>query len=221
MKKLVLLCIISLFYFTGYTQVSDAKEVSVEMSEGKQQGWKFLIPSADRKLALKSWEKLMKEYDSKTEKVKKGEEYVSSNAIIPALSEREIVVYAQFDETPEGVYMTVFFDLGGAYLNQHMHPDKVKPAQKLLNDFAKEVAIEAMDELIKAEEKLLKKIEGERSSLKSDQDNYEREIKECEDKISQRKKDLENNAEEQKKKESELKEQQEKVDQIKAKRKKF
>ncbi len=202
-------------------QVEEAKEVSIQMSKGVQQGWKILIPEANNKSALKHWEKLMKAYDSKTSKVKKHDEYVSETCLIPSLSERTIVTYTQFNETPEGVYMIVFFDLGGAYLNSHLHQEKVKSVQKLLMTYAKEVALEAIDEKVKIEEKNLKKLEGEKDNLKSNQDSYEKEIKDCEERIAQRKKDLESNKEEQQKKSKEIEEQESKLEEIKNKKKKY
>ena len=221
MKNLSLL--LALLVTTSYVfaQIEDAKEISIQMSEGVQQGWKILIPEANSKDALKGWEKLMKAYDSKTSKVKKHDEYKSADAYIPSLSERIVVVYSQFNETPEGVYLTVFFDLGGAYLNSHMHEDKVKAVQKLLTTFAKEIALEAIEDKVKEEEKALKKLENEKNSLQNDKENYEKEIQECEAKIAQRKSDLNNNQQEQVKKEKEIKEQQERVEEIKKKKKKF
>ena len=191
------------------------------MSRGTQQGWKILIPNAQNKLALKEWTKLMKQYDSKTSKVKKHEEHKSDMAKIPSLSEREVVVYAQFDETPEGVYLTAFFDLGGAYLNSNMHPDKVKPLQKMLMDFATSVTVEAIDMELKEAEKELKQLEGEQKRLESDQDSYESDIQDCEQRIEERKSDLEENAGEQEKKKQAIAEQQEALNKVKDKMKKY
>ena len=221
MKKLSLL-FASIFLLTSsYAQIEKAKEVSVPMSRGTQQGWKILIPSADNKLALKEWSKLMKQYDAKTTKVKKHEEHKSDMAKIPSLSEREVIVYAQFNETPEGVYLTVFFDLGGAYLNSTMHPDKVKPLQKMLMDYSRSVAVEAIDLELKEAEKELKRLEGEQKNLEDDETTYESDIRDCEDRIEDRKKSLEENAGAQDKKKQEITEQQEAVDQVKNKMKKF
>ncbi|MFY0644208.1 MAG: hypothetical protein JXR19_07055 [Bacteroidia bacterium] len=220
--KYISLLSASLFLFTlSYAQIDKAKEVSVPMSNGTQQGWKILVPSADYKLALKEWTKLMKQYDSKTSKVKRHEEHKSDMAKIPSLSEREVIVFAQFDETPEGVYLTVFFDLGGAYLNSNMHPDKVKPMQKLLMDFSRDVAVEAVNAELKEVEKELKRLESEQKKLEGDQSTYESDIRDCEVRIEERKKDLEDNAEDQEKKKQEIVEQQEAVNEVKEKMKKF
>ena len=220
MRSIVLL-ILATFSFSTFSQVQSAKEVAVNMSKGKQQGWKILIPIADNKLVQKEWGKLMKAYDSKTSKVKKHDEYISETARIPSLSEREIIVYAQFDETPEGVYLIAFYDLGGAYLNSNMHKDLVKPLQDLMQKFATEVAIEAIEDKLSEEEKALKKLEDEQKRLKSDEESYEKDIKDCEARIDQRKSDLETNRTEQQKKETEVSEQQSKVEEVKALRKQF
>lgn len=221
MKHYILLFTLLLITSFGFAQIQDAKEINLKMSEGVQQGWKILIPFTNEKEAIKAWSKLMKDYDSKTDKVKKNEEYKSETALIPSLSERVVVVYAQFNETPEGVYLITFFDLGGAYLSSHLHQEKVKEVQKLLKTFASETAVAALDESLKEEEKNLKKLESEKKKLEEDKSSYEKEIKECEEKIAQRKKDLETNAEDQKKKKKEVDEQQSKVDELKSKKKQF
>lgn len=221
MKQIILL--LSAFFISSFSiaQVQDAKEINLKMSKGVQQGWKILIPNATAKESIKKWGKLMKDYDSKTDKVKKHDEYVSSTALIPSLSERTVVVYAQFNETPEGTYLVTFFDLGGAYLSSHLHKDKVKGLQTLLKKFATETAVDALEDKIKEEEKNLKKLESEKKKLEDNQDDYEREIKDCEERIKQRKKDLKTNAEDQEKKEKEVEEQQSKLNKLKEKKKQF
>lgn len=221
MKQFILFLSILFISATSIAQVQEAKEINLKMSEGVQQGWKILIPNANAKDCIKAWSKLMKDYDSKTDKVKKHDEYVSKTALIPSLSERVVEVYAQFNETPEGTYLITFFDLGGAYLSSHLHKDKVKNLQKLLKTFATETAVEALEEEIKDEEKNLKKLENEKKKLEDDKESYEKEIKDCEERIKQRQKDLETNAEDQKKKKKEVDEQQSKVDKLKEKKKQF
>src|SRR6056300_1505401 len=117
---------ILIFNLNLFAQIDKVKEVNARMSQGTNRGLKVLIPEASLKDAIKAWSKLMKDYESKNEKIKKETDYLSPDAKIPALGEHLINVYSQFQETTEGVYMIVFFDLGNSYINKDMHPKKVE-----------------------------------------------------------------------------------------------
>ena len=99
----------------AFAQIGEVKEINAAMSKGVQRGFQVLIPESNAKDAAKAWSSLMKEYDSKTSSVKKAEDYLSPTALIPSISANAINVYALFNETPEGVFLNAFFDLGSSF----------------------------------------------------------------------------------------------------------
>ena len=221
MKKLTFILLSLWVVSSAFAQIGKVEEINADMSKGKNRGLKVLIPEVTEKEAIKAWEKLMKGYDSKTVKVKKKDDYFSENAKIPSLSENEIDVYTLFNETPEGVFMNVFFDLGSAYLNSDMHPEITKSAKDLLQSFATRVARESIEGKLKEEEKKLDKLNKEQKNLEKDKEGYEKDIKEAEETIQKRTKEIEQNIKDQESKTSEIKDQETEVEKVKNKLKKY
>ena len=86
MKHIQNIFIIAIYIFSSFNlfaQISKVEEINAKMSQGTNRGLKVLIPETTQKESIKAWSKLMKDYDSKNEKMKKHAEYLSSNANIP------------------------------------------------------------------------------------------------------------------------------------------
>lgn len=214
MKKIILTSALFLMTFALLAQVKPVQEVTDNMSEGKMPGFKVMIPEVTKKDALKAWEKLMKDYDAKTEKVKKQDDYRSLNANIPSVSDRPIVVYALFDEKPEGVFMYTYFDLGGAYLTSELHGEKATTAQNLIHKFATDAAKASIEEKVREETKKLEKLEKDQKGLEKDKEGYEKDIKDAKETIEKREKDIVSNTKAQEDKVKEIAEQKEVADKI-------
>ncbi|PCJ64578.1 MAG: hypothetical protein COA58_12630 [Bacteroidetes bacterium] len=222
MKNITLLLLSFLIISPSiFAQIGKVNEISAKMSEGTNRGFKVLIPETNKKEVLKAWSRLMKDYEAKTEKVKKYDDYRSMNASIPSVSDRPIVVYAIFQETPEGVYLKSFFDLGGAYLNRDLHKEQAAAAQKLLKTFATSVAKATIESKVKQETKKLEKLEKEQKGLVKSKEGYEKDIKNAKETIEKREKSITENATKQAGKMKEIGEQKKVTEQIKAKLKKF
>jgi len=204
-----------------FAQIKKVDEVNASMTQGTNRGFKVLIPETSEKEVIKAWSKLMKDYDSKSEKIKKEDEYLSPDASIPSIGERALNVYSQFQETPEGVYVTAFFDLGGAYLNRDMHAEQTDAAIELMKNFATKTAKASIAEKVKEETKKLEKLEKEQKGLVKDKEGYEKDIKDAKATIEKSEKAIKENAAAQVKKEKELAEQKAIAEKIKAKMKKF
>lgn len=221
MIKSILTVAITMCTLSLFAQVKKVDEVNAGMSQGVNRGFKVLVPETTEKEVVKAWEKLMKEYDAKTDRVKKSEDYISPDANIPALGERLINVYTQYQATPEGVYMIIFFDLGGAYLNREMHKEQTLTAKEMIRKFANSTAKESIADKVKEETKKLEKLEKEQKGLVKDNDGYKKDIKNAKETIQEREKDIKENAVAQEKKKKEIAEQKAIAEQIKAKMKKF
>lgn len=221
MKNTLFTLILLLASSSLFAQIKKVDEVNASMTQGTNRGYKVLIPETSEKDVIKAWSKLMKDYDAKTDKIKKEDDYLSPDASIPALGERSINVYSQFQETPEGTYLTAFFDLGGAYMNSDMHAEQAEAAKKMIMTFANKTAKESIEEKVKDETKKLEKLEKEQKGLEKDKEGYEKDIKDAKETIEQRGKDIKENAKAQTEKLKEVAEQKAKAEAIKAKMKKF
>ncbi|MDB9881965.1 hypothetical protein OAD66_02410 [Bacteroidia bacterium] len=221
MKKSLITLSLILFTLFSFGQIGSVEEINDAMSQGVQRGLKVLIPEVDKKRATKSWEKLMKEYDAKTEKVNKKDDYRSINARIPSLSDRPLTAYALFQETPEGVYMNVFFDIGGSYLNSETNAKKVDAAKKILASFAKNTTLAAIEDQIKDENKKLEKLEREQKNLEKNKVGYEKDIKQAKETLEKRENDLIENASAQETQLKAIEEQRTAAEKVKSELKKY
>ena len=114
------------------------------------------IFSADVSEAEKEWKKMMK---SAKAKVSGRKEIFADDANLPYISDNTIDVYAVFDQKKDDVYMVVAFDLGGSFLNSSDHKTQYKAAEKMIYDFAVDIAKQCIENNLKDEEKNLKLME--------------------------------------------------------------
>ena len=212
------------FIFTSsvlLAQIKKVDEVNASMSQGTHHGFKALIPETPKKEVIKKWTRLLKSYETKTVKLKKENDFLSPDASIPSLGEQSLNVYTQFQETPEGTYLTAFFDLGSTYLNSGMHKEQAEAAVALIKSFATKTAKESIAEKVKTETKKLGKLEREQKGLVKDKEGYEKDIKEAKEMITKSEKAIKTNATAQIKKKKEVIEQATIAEKIKVKMKKF
>ena len=105
MKHIQNIFIIVIFIFSSFNlfaQIGKVEEINAKMSQGTNRGLKVLIPETTQKESIKAWSKLMKDYDSKNEKMKKRTEYLSSNASIPSLGEKISMYTLSFKKPQRG-----------------------------------------------------------------------------------------------------------------------
>ncbi|NNE30127.1 MAG: hypothetical protein HKN16_10855, partial [Saprospiraceae bacterium] len=149
---------------------------------------------------------------------RKSGEFFSDDCMIKTLSSNTIDVYARIEEKNEGmVDLTVWFDLGGAYLSSQSHPEVYPQAVQLLEEYQLSVSTMAIEAEIKEQEGTLKKMENELKGLVKDQRNYEDEITKCEKKIEEAKAALVENEGAQKSQEEIIKKQKGVVKEVQAK----
>ncbi len=215
MTKLFSSVICMLVCFSSMAQVGTVADVTIAMSQGSHSGFKVLIPEANAKDAAKAWERLMKDYGAKTNKINKSDEMISENALIQSIEDKPITVYANFNETPDGVYMNAFFKRGDNYLNSSNHPQKSIAARGLLRKFANSTALEAVTVKVARESKSLDKLGREKKSLEKDKEGYDKDIKKAKETIESRESDIEKNTQDQIAKNREMDEQKQLLNEIK------
>lgn len=209
MKQLGLLFAAFLFFTFGLE--AQVKEGSVSMSQGSHNALSVEIENADTKLIGDVWKDYMKDrYKVKPKWSRKTNEWMADDAEMSMLGGSNTVdLYAKANESGSDVTFYFWADMGGAYLNSSEHPDRYGDAERMMNEFALEVARERTRRKLKDEQDKLKDIEKELAKLQTAKERYENEIQRAEETIQRAKQDIENNEQDQKNKEGEIEAQKE------------
>ncbi len=187
------------------------------MSAGAQNSLTIELKNAQKKDVEKLWAKYMKKFKGKTKKDRKLNETFSDDATIEAMSMNTVDVYAKVSQGTDGSDITAWFDLGGAFLNSAEHAREYAEAEKMLLQFALNVAIFTTEEELDNEEDQLKKREKELKKLVSKKEQLLADIESFKAKIAQAEKDIEINESNQAEKQNEIKAQQDVVDEVRQK----
>ena len=192
MKKNTILFIA--FVFVAFLNVNlsaqEVSEVRESMSEGSKNALVLELPKTDAKTVEKAWTKYLKDLDGKTKKNKKTNEIFTDNAMIKTMSKNTVDIYSKVQSKGEGSRLTVWVDLGGAFLASETHPEQYGVASEMLNDFSANISIAKAEEVLDVEEDALndeedklKKLDKETADMKSKIEDYKKKIKELEAEI--------------------------------------
>lgn len=212
MKKFTGFFMLMLCVAVAHGQIA---EEAKSMTEGNQNGFSIALPQTNKKEVEKSWEKFIKKYKGKTNKIKKTEEYLSNDARLESMSDNTVDIYSRVTQEGDDTQLTVWYDLGGAYLSSASHPEKVTVAHSMLDAFALSVSKAMVEDTLKGEEKTLKKLNGDFKGLEKDKSKLEDDIKKFEKKIEEAKAAIVKNEEDQKAKQTEIEAQEEVVEKVK------
>ncbi len=204
-------------------QEIEVQEVQEKMSQGNKNGLTVNIPEASVDKVEDDWDKwLRKELNGNTST--NSGEIVGEECENDDISDLPFVVYSKVEEKDKGTRLTVFVNLGGAYLNSNEHGDRFEVMKEQLTSFSKEVATEALEEKLgDAEDKLDDLTDKrdnyvkEKEDLQSDVEDYKEEIEDCKETIEEAKKNIEKNERKIKKYKKKKEDQQEKVENQKEK----
>ncbi|HQW11716.1 MAG TPA: hypothetical protein PLP06_06185 [Saprospiraceae bacterium] len=185
------------------------------MSAGDNNSLSIIVNGIEPKDVESVWEKFTKQYDGKQKYNRKAKELMIDNATIKTLSDNTVDVYSKAERVGDATQFTLWFDLGGAYLNSKDHPERYQAAVTLLNEFDKETKRFVVNQQLKEAEKALSKLEDQQKSLVKDKEGLEKDIKKAEDKIQGWKKDIDKSVNDQAAKASEIEKQKAEVDRIK------
>lgn len=161
---------------------------------------------------MKEWKSLMKKSKGKIESEDK--KLIARSAVISSISEGGFDIIATFEEVKKGeVKITVLFD-PLAYSTTGV-PEKSKfvgEEKKFVKEFAVEQTKDGMKFLLKAEQKTLDKLAGQKKDMEKRKEKLNAEIKDCEDKIKKDKEEISQNETDQKQKSTEIETQTKVVD---------
>ncbi len=214
MKKIQILTLLLCFSLASFAQIT---ETTRSMSLGNNNSCSILLKKTDKKEVEKAWGKYIKDFKGKTKFNKKKDETFTDNAEIKEMSSNTVDVYATFVDQGDDTEMFVWFDLGGAFLSSSTHPERYPFAEKIINDFAMTVSTAMIEDELKENEKMLKKMEGDLKDAEKDQKNHEDDISKYEKKIEEAKAGIEKSIEDQKNHAVEIEKQKAKVEEIKKK----
>lgn len=165
--------------------VSRVMEKSATMSLGSNNALVVTLDGVNAKLVGKLWEDYMdKHYDAKVEWQRKTKEYFIDNLNVPAIGGATPVdLHATAKETGENVTFSLWVNMGTSFLNSSNNYDYFKAAEKLVDEFALEVAREKTRLDVEAQEKQLKQLEKELEKLVSANERYHSDIEKAKEAI--------------------------------------
>ncbi len=182
------------------------------MKKGTENAFTVLLQNTKVGDIEERWAKFMKNYDAKGKKKRKQREVFSDNAKIKGMSDNTVDVYAYVQKVGErDSELSIWYDLGGAYLSSAQHPDRIVAAETMINRFARSVMKTQIEELLKIQKKDLKELNKDLDGMKKDKSKLEDDIKNYEKKIEEAKQKIEENIKKQGEKEVEIKTQEEVV----------
>lgn len=190
-----------LFGLNGGISAQIIQEGLKPMSKGTFNCFYLELPTADNKMTADVWKNFIKDYKGKTKYDKKKKEYFTDDAIIKDMSDNTVDVYAQFDPA----VVTVWFNLGGAYLSSAMHPERYPAVQNILSAYYLSVSKELTKMDLKKKEDELKSLKGDLKKLESQNKDFNDAIKKAKDTIAKAEKDIEANLQQRKDKEQAIK----------------
>ena len=159
------------------------------MSKGDQNCFYLELPPNHEKLAAEVWKDFMKEYKGKTKFNKKTKEFFTDNTTISGMSDNTVDVYARVDIDE----ITVWYDLGGAYLTSYTHSDRYPAVEKMLSAYYLNFSREVAKENVKQKEDELKGLEKEQKKLENDNSNLNETIKKAKEAIAKAEQEIEAN----------------------------
>ena len=174
-----------IFLFAALGLSAQVKEGKAAMSQGSQSALYVKLENVQAKDVESEWIKYARNFNGKTSKVKKTDEYMTDDATIKDMSENTVDIYALAKQEGPDVQFFLWFDLGGAYLDARLHSGKIGEGRKILEDFARTVRVDQMEALIKEQEGVVKKMEKELADFEKDQKDAEKAIADLEKKIEE------------------------------------
>lgn len=192
---LLMLCSVYVTSFAQEARVSQfvVNEVKAVMSKGENPGMEIFMAEAKPDNVAKAWASNMKKFKAKVSTDKKTGQTFTDNAMISEVSENTVDIYSSVSGSDKGSTITIFVDLGGAFLSSADHPQAFAAMETQLKAFALSQVYAEIDDQIKAEEKILSNLENELKTLIKNKESYHKEIEKNKQNIVTREKNIVDN----------------------------
>lgn len=187
MKNVITITCVSILMFTGYVAgfSQDLTESVQSMSIGANNSLTLDLPMYDDKFVEKYWKDYLKDFKGKAKKVKRSTELFSDDAEISYMSNNSVDIYSQVKRAGDGSELTVWFDLGGAFLNSDDHPEAYQGALTFFDGLQNLLKVENIKLELDEEEKNLKDLERELTKLEKLNEKYHKQIEDWKSKIAE------------------------------------
>ena len=219
MKLSILTVVIACSFVNAKAQTQfTTNEVRQFMSKGEQNGIEIILNGTkleDAKDAVEKWGKKMK---AKIARDKKNPEIFVDNAQLPTVSANALDMYVIVTPIDNGSKVTVFTDLGGAFVSSAAYGTQYAGLEASLKKFAKDQAIITVEDQQKSEEKILKSLNGDLKDLTGKKADYLKDIEKAKTLIQQREQDIIKNDADQAAKQQQISLQHQIIETVKTKR---
>lgn len=218
-KSLIMSAILVLSISIANAQTTfTTNEVRQFMSKGEQNGIEIILNGTKLEDAKDAVEKFGKKLKAKVVRDKKSPEIFIDNAVVPTVSANTVDMYVIVTPVDNGSKVTFFTDLGGAFVSSAAYGTQYAGLEALIKKFAKEQAIVVVEDQQKAEEKVLKTLNGDLKDLVGKKEDYVKEIEKAKALIQQREADIQKNDADQTAKQQQISLQQQIIETVKSKR---
>jgi hypothetical protein len=222
MKKIkltILAAIIACTFSVANAQsIFTTNEVRQFMSKGEQNGIEIILNGTKPEDAKDALEKFGKKLKAKVSRDKKNPEIFIDNAQVPTVSANTVDMYVIVTPIDKGSKVTFFTDLGGAFVSSAAYGSQYAGLEALIKKFAKDQAVIVVEDQQKAEEKILKTLNGDLKDLVKDKADYVKDIEKAKTLIQQREADIAKNDADQAAKQQQISLQQQIIETVKTKR---
>lgn len=198
----------------GFAQNMETKEVLKNMSKGNQPGIEIIIPHISEDNLEDAIKKVTRKFKGDKEKIKRSNEFYLDDALIKEISDNTIDIHQIIEKEGTGLRYTVFFNLGGAFLDSKLNAKKFAYAEEIVNRIALKASEIRIDDILKEEQDKLEDFEDDQKKLVKDKDNAVEDIQDAKDLIAKREKEIQENLKMQETKKVEIDKQRKKVDAI-------
>ncbi|MDF2438782.1 MAG: laminin subunit beta [Bacteroidota bacterium] len=204
MKKIFTLAIAVALGVSAYAQKIKVKESSENIGGGSHNALTVTLSEISPSDAEDAFRSYMKKYDGKRSS-KDGAIFVD-HATIKEMGNNTIDIYgkAQGKKGDPQITFVVAFDLGGAFLNSGEHKSQYKIAEDIVKEFAVKATKDAIEEKLKAAQKIQSGFEDDQKSLEKDNKKLNDDIADYKAKITKAESDITKNKADQDKKKAEI-----------------
>lgn len=205
-----------LFQISLEAQTSTSRKT---MSEGVYEAIVLQVPGLNSKDVSDLWVDFTKDfYSTRTKYNRKTKEYFSDDADIPGIGKGNTIdIYTTIEDKGEGSEVSMWINLGGAYLSAAEHGDRHLEAEAMMMRFALEASKESVRMDIKSQEKGLDDLMGDLKKMENDKSRLERDIEKAKEAIAAAEREIEQNLAAQEAKQTEIKAQEQLIDDTKKK----
>lgn len=164
MKYLILSCLLAFIDLAHAQEEIDVILKTKTLSIGDVPAFVTFIPRANYEQVLKDWEKYLKE-NTKEKTLTENGEIVIFNKVYERIAPGVLNIYSYIKEYDGEILLVAAFELNGSFISKDMDEEIYIPTKKYVRDFAVESYKTAVADELKNEEKELKKLENQKSSL--------------------------------------------------------